>query len=580
MNFQEYKDKINKLEENLLEYIKEDDSKEENYQNLINFLEEQKIKSNKENLRTFLYLLANIASHHHRYSNFFDKIGQIVIYLKESLLNFFSNYEIFKIFKSNRRFLLLAIEEKIVTIDSDVFLCMLNFKFEYYYIQYFSPELATFNDPSMKTNLILDFYSELPKDFYEKRRIGENDDFVSKIIREDSIDEFISFVKKEDYSLESKIINSVYETNSYLSKVIQISLIEYAAYFGSTQIFKYLYQNGVKLDEQLWLYAIHGDDPEIIHILEEEKPIKLQEIHIKECIKCHHNHILNYMMTNYSDKENDYENIDCKQNYRRNIVRHCFHYYNFCFLPDKINNQADFLYACQYDHFSIARYMLNTFKIDINETTKDNSYWKTYHSPLINAARKDNQDIIELLMSVEGIEIGDKCFLRCRNLTEINISSNVTSIGTAAFNGCILLAKVTMASSVTSIGECAFYGCSSLKEISLSSSLKSIENETFSRCKSLKEIVIPPSVTSIGKGAFEECTSLAEVTIPPSVASIGEYAFMKCHSLKEITIPPSVISIGQLAFEDCDSLEKVTIPSEFKNKINKIGLYNVKVIYT
>ena len=47
------------------------------------------------------------------------------------------------------------------------------------------------------------------------------------------------------------------------------TLIEYSAFFGSIQIFRYLYQNRVEVFSTIWLYAIHGKNPEIIHFLEE-----------------------------------------------------------------------------------------------------------------------------------------------------------------------------------------------------------------------------------------------------------------------------------------------------------------------
>ena len=54
-----------------------------------------------------------------------------------------------------------------------------------------------------------------------------------------------------------KIPKSIYETNGF-KKLNDATLIEYAAFFGSIQIFKYLQIKGVKLTPQLWYFAIHG----------------------------------------------------------------------------------------------------------------------------------------------------------------------------------------------------------------------------------------------------------------------------------------------------------------------------------
>ena len=55
----------------------------------------------------------------------------------------------------------------------------------------------------------------------------------------------------------------------YYSKRKKITLIEYAAFFGSIQIFNYLKLNKISLTPSLWKYAIHGNNAEIIQILEE-----------------------------------------------------------------------------------------------------------------------------------------------------------------------------------------------------------------------------------------------------------------------------------------------------------------------
>ena len=91
------------------------------------------------------------------------------------------------------------------------------------------------------------------------------------MIREDSIEEFITYDNKNDYPLNSYIKESIFETNDFLIKHKKTTLIEYAAFFGSTQIFKYLYKNEVELTSSLWLYGIHSDNAEIIQLLEENK---------------------------------------------------------------------------------------------------------------------------------------------------------------------------------------------------------------------------------------------------------------------------------------------------------------------
>ncbi len=157
-------------------------------------------------------------------------------------------------------------------------------------------------------------------------------------------------------------------------------------------------------------------------------------------------------------------------------------------------------------------------------------------------------------------EIGDEAFEYCSSLTSINIPDSVTSIGKYALHGCSSLTSIKLPDSVASIEYGAFYDCSCLASISLPDSVTSIGDNAFKYCNSLTSITIPDSVTSIGNSAFYYCTSLTSARIPNSVISIGEWAFEGCSSLASINIPDSVTSIEKGAFDGCSSLTSITIP--------------------
>lgn len=117
-------------------------------------------------------------------------------------------------------------------------------------------------EPCFNHNIIQD------ESFEENRRKGENDSYICQLIRNDSIEEFVSYTNRMNYSLTKSIIpSSIFETNSFLINKTT-SLIKYAAFFGSIQIFQYLLLNGVELRPKLWLYAIYGRNAEIIHLIE------------------------------------------------------------------------------------------------------------------------------------------------------------------------------------------------------------------------------------------------------------------------------------------------------------------------
>ena len=110
------------------------------------------------------------------------------------------------------------------------------------YLQYFSPEIRPFindywinsiKEYRFKQYIIKQVNEELPNNFNDLRKIGENNSLICKIIRNDSIQEFIKYVNENHFSLEATIEQSIYETNPFLIKNLKTTLIEYADFFGS-----------------------------------------------------------------------------------------------------------------------------------------------------------------------------------------------------------------------------------------------------------------------------------------------------------------------------------------------------------
>ena len=314
------------------------------------------------------------------------KIEKIVLLIKEEIVSKYSKSEIFRIFKNNKRILLFLFREDII-FDEFIIKKFIKDKFaKRCYPQYFSLEMKPFlneewflNSLNGKSKLLKQIEKEIPEKFIENREKGENEDEICKIIQNDSIDEFISFVNKTDYPLTSEVPESIYETNLLLIEK-RASLIEYATFFGSVQIFKYLYKNKVEPSPSLWLYAIHGIDEELIHILEdinvsneevndesenEENKSENDEVEsnnkksiyslLKEAIKCHHNDVANYIINNYIP--------DAK------LVPLCLKYVNFFFFyqENELVNQSLLYYSCIYNYFKVVEFFLRNNSININQ---------------------------------------------------------------------------------------------------------------------------------------------------------------------------------------------------------------------
>ncbi|KAK8865030.1 hypothetical protein M9Y10_010559 [Tritrichomonas musculus] len=353
----EYIDLMKQVNYILLQYIDENES-QDYLLSLKQIIEEHNISENKEKLGDFLRLILIITNNHNRNSNFFNKIEKILFLLKDKIKKIFPNDEIFDIFKSNKQIVLFLIENELITINDDIIHSMIFSNVNYFY--YFFNKTESFLNDERRNITKLSLLNIDPKIFQSfqlKQKDGVNDDYVCTLIREDSIEEFVSYFNMSNLPLSATVKQSIFETNPLLCEK-SATLIEYSAFYGSIQIFNFMKMNGVELSPSLWIYAIHSRNPEMIHLLEElhVKPEdKTYQSCLKEAIKCHHNEIANYiqdnLLTNYNEK---------------NIVSYCFKFHNFATFPNNYDSNSFFYYFCKFNYLKLVKIFMKYEEIDLN----------------------------------------------------------------------------------------------------------------------------------------------------------------------------------------------------------------------
>ena len=145
----EYLENIEDIQERILTFIEDENNKEENYQNILRLFEDQKILDSPSETKLILTLISKISDNHFRVPNFFSKIEQILLFLKDSITKNLSNYDIFTIFSNNKRLILFFLKEGIIKFDIDTFNNLIKNKKSLYDItspnlKYFLPEIKTF----------------------------------------------------------------------------------------------------------------------------------------------------------------------------------------------------------------------------------------------------------------------------------------------------------------------------------------------------------------------------------------------------------------------------------------------------
>lgn len=419
MNYTDYIYQKKKLYDSLFTFLEDDDQSDEEEEEEENgsrhpkkgerkmeFLETISNSRNEEDIEQFLIFLSKILDNHHRNSGFIDRIGKILLYLKDTIKQTLSNLRIHEMFEGSFLFLLLLLENEIVKFDEQIINLYENFSEQKKF--YFYPEIKNMISDADRENIegkLLQYDLFIFISFSEKRRAGENDDRLCSIIREDSLDDFLSYITEEKVPLNSEIKYSIFETNRLLIEIKKVTLIEYTAFFGAVQIFHYLRTHEIELSPHIWKFAVHSKSLEIIHFLienkiepdfepkddeyssfdlfshlsvDERRDLFFQEI-LEEAIKCHHNEVANYIIINIIQR--DIEKFNDEKYFNDNVLSYAFHYHNYLYFPENLDEiDFIFLYACKFGYFQIVDLLLNTGKININkQIISKKKYFFSYH---------------------------------------------------------------------------------------------------------------------------------------------------------------------------------------------------------
>lgn len=366
---EQYIKKMKHIHKNILRYLEDEEASKEDFQKLINYLDNYKIKEDSHKMKTILYMISKISDNHYRLPTFTEKIFQILRNYKNDIKKQISKEGIFNFFKENKLILLFLFEEKIIKPDKFIASSFQTdeYKNKFYpnfFINEFIPlfdekYVQKINFENSKLFEHRDFFENKSDAFERKRRNGINDEQICQLIREDSVENFKTHLKRMHLPPSLVIKPNLFETNSFLIGK-KVSLIEYAAFYGSYQIFKFLNENLIELIPSLWLFAIHGKNIQIIKYLESKSiqpPGGSFEICLNEAVKCHHTEIAKYIIQNLM------QNNDLK-----NVCDICLQFYDFTNLPDSYDDAFDmFFYFCKYDYFTIfdSLVKIQDFNLDI-----------------------------------------------------------------------------------------------------------------------------------------------------------------------------------------------------------------------
>ncbi|OHT03725.1 hypothetical protein TRFO_06557 [Tritrichomonas foetus] len=323
------------------QHTEDNDSLLEEIQNIVN---KENILEDKIKFTQFLHMLQRLI---YICNDKFNLINDIILSYKEQIQNTFCSHEVYSIFFWNRYTLLKLFENRCIDLQT-----MKKYS-DFYKFKYFLPEFRDldpdfFEETTLLYQFIPDNSSLSDEDFKRKRELNHSDEKIAELIREDNVEEFIEYISQTNKSIDDKLTKSTFESNWFIFN--NPTLYEYAAFFQSMKIFKYLTVNHAKITSNLPLFAVAGGSYDIIHMLEDLK-VEFDEDSLIKGIEYHRNEIVTYLHDTFSLE------------YTEKCLISSIKFYNFHFLIDFVHNNPkliiDGLFNCEFLHCACTNSMID-----------------------------------------------------------------------------------------------------------------------------------------------------------------------------------------------------------------------------
>lgn len=291
---------------------------------------------------------------------------------------------------------------------------------------YFFPEISVHDKRYYRRRLRQSFplkqeIMSIDPEFHKKmRKIGyRNDDDITISIIKDDIQTFQYLWEHQEIDLKKFIFKkSIYSINNFINEK-EPNFLELSAFFGSIQVFKFLWMKKTFPIERISQFAIAGGCFEIIHIIEDQQNLFdyhfISNINASICFS--REEIYDYLMNNCNFQTDD-SSIEDKNFFNEDSVAfNCFlesiQSFNFAVFIDLLpqmkglinktneNNQTPIHIAVECSCCFFLELILKSYSNEININIQD----KWEDTALMQASFLGYADIVQLLCSFPGIDV-------------------------------------------------------------------------------------------------------------------------------------------------------------------------------
>lgn len=151
-------------------------------------------------------------------------------------------------------------------------------------------------------------------------------------------------------------------------------------------------------------------------------------------------------------------------------------------------------------------------------------------------------------------------------------NTQLSTIETDAFNECTSLEEVNLPSERVEIGDRAFSGCNNLTHVGNFDKITKLGIASFSQT-GIKRCCLALGITEIPKTVFNGCSNLEEVEIPTSVQTIIANVFEGCSKIRNVKIPKGFKDSLDILFKDAKDVVYTFFTQSSINHYRHTGAY-------
>ena len=199
------------LRDYIREFLEESDSaNEQSFAQFCDKIRKFQIDGDREEMTQFQLIIKSISDHHHRDINFIPKIQKILQQYQEQIKQTLSNDEIFHLFENNKLIVHFLLKNNIINISESIYNYIVNIiePNGNRYCHFFYPELEQFKGEEEMKSIKEELLKQNPtafNGFESKRQEGQNDSYICSLIRNDSVEEFIAYINRQNISVSNYI---------------------------------------------------------------------------------------------------------------------------------------------------------------------------------------------------------------------------------------------------------------------------------------------------------------------------------------------------------------------------------------